>query len=394
MTQVTILGLGPGDEGFMTQDVRAFLACCDAIIGAKSVVDGLAADKPVFYEYDPEKVKEVLESHPEFKEVALVMRGDVGFYSGAKKLLQAFPDARLLPGMPSPVVFAAKLGVSWDDAALISLHGRNSNLLQTVSKNRKTFALSGGDNTAEKVIDKLCEYKMQVKVTVGTRLSYPDEKLFVGTPQELKGQSFDPLAILYIENENAIDIIRTGIPDEEFIRGDVPMTKSEVRAISLSKLALCADSVVWDIGAGTGSVSVECALSAHKGQVYAIEKKPEASELIRQNKIKFRTDNIEIVEGSAPQALADLPAPTHVFIGGSAGNLREILSLILEKNPAAKIVINAITLETQAEAKACGEMFNEFEAVSVNISRSRTAGDYHLMNALNPVWIFTMRGGK
>ena len=112
------------------------------------------------------------------------------------------------------------------------------------------------------------------------------------------------------------------------------MTKEEVRTVSLSKLRLTADSVCYDVGAGTGSLSVEMALRAHQGQVWAIEKKEDAVELIHRNKVKFAADNLEIVEGLAPEALKDLPAPTHAFIGGSSGNLKEIVKLLLEKEPS------------------------------------------------------------
>ncbi|MBO7047291.1 MAG: precorrin-6Y C5,15-methyltransferase (decarboxylating) subunit CbiT, partial [Spirochaetia bacterium] len=165
------------------------------------------------------------------------------------------------------------------------------------------------------------------------------------------------------------------------------------RTISVSKLALNADSVVWDIGAGTGSVSVECALAAYKGQVFAIEKEPDAVGLINQNKLKFRADNISIVSGTAPEVLNDLPAPTNAFIGGTGGNLRSILNILLDKNPCVRIVMNTVTLESQAEAFACAKEFgfDIFEAVSVNISRTKKAGSYNLMTAQNPVTVLVMQ---
>ena len=128
------------------------------------------------------------------------------------------------------------------------------------------------------------------------------------------------------------------------------MTKEEVRTVSLSKLCLTEDSVCYDVGAGTGSLSIEMALRAHQGKVWAVEKKEDAVELIRQNKVKFAAGNLEIIEGLAPEALTDLPAPTHAFIGGSSGNLKEIVKLLIEKNPQVRIVINCITLETVSEA--------------------------------------------
>lgn len=396
--KITVIGIGPGSEAMLTAEAKAVLAECDAVIGAKSVVESLHTVKPVFHEFLPQKVRTVLDVHPSVRHAAVVMRGDVGFYSGTKKLLDALDgyDVTLLPGISSIPAFAAKIQKSWDDAALISLHGRDTNLIHAVKSRCKVFALTGGENTVGTICHKLCDYGFgELPVTVGERLSYPDETITSGTAAELCERHFDSLSVMYIEHPDAVCRHRHGIPDEEFIRGDVPMTKSEVRTISMAKLGLSASAVVYDIGAGTGSVSVECALAAYDGQVYAIEKESDAAELIRQNKVKFRTDNLQVIEGTAPDALADLPAPTHVFIGGSSGNLREILAVLLKKNPDVRIVLNAVTVETQTEAAECAKYFGftEYETVSVNIARSRKVGRYHMMTAQNPVSVITLQGG-
>ena len=396
--KVTVIGIGPGNGDMLTAEAKAVLAECDTVIGAKSVAESLHTAKPVFHEFLPQKVRAVLDGHPSIRHAAVVMRGDVGFYSGTKKLLDVLDgyDVTLLPGISSIPAFAAKIQTSWDDAVLISLHGRDTNLIHTVSVNRKVFALTGGENTVDAICRKLCEYGFtELPVTVGERLSYPDETITFGTAAELCERHFDSLAVMYIEHPDALCRHRHGIPDEEFIRGDVPMTKSEVRTISMAKLDLPTNAVVYDIGAGTGSVSIECAWAAYDGQIYAIEKEADAAELIRQNKVKFRTDNLHVIEGLAPDALAELPAPTHVFIGGSSGNLREILTVLLEKNPDVRFVLNAVTVETQTEAAECAKEFGfrEYETVSVNISRSRKVGRYHMMTAQNPVSVITLQGG-
>ncbi|MBQ7298223.1 MAG: precorrin-6A reductase [Clostridia bacterium] len=397
--KVTIIGIGPGSEDCLTTEVKSALADCDAVIGAKSVAESLHTAKPVYHEFLPEKVRSVLESHPSIRHAAVVMRGDVGFYSGTKKLLAALEgyDVTLTPGISSVQAFAAKLGTSWDDAALISLHGRKCNLIHKVKTNRKVLALTGGENTVDVICRKLCEYDLsELPVTVGERLTHPDERITHGSAAELTQKSFESLSVLYIENESAVRCHRHGIPDEEFLRGDVPMTKSEVRTISMAKLDLPTDAVVYDIGAGTGSVSVECALAAYDGQVYAIEKEADATELIRQNKLKFGCENLHVIEGVAPDALDTLPIPTHAFIGGSSGNLREIIAVLLEKNPNVRIVINAVTVETQTETAECAKVFGfeEYETVSVNIARSRKLGRYHMMTAQNPVSVITLQGGN
>ena len=397
--KISVVGIGPGGADYLTAQAKAALESCDAVIGARSVTETLQINKPCFAEYLPQKVGDLLKNHPTIRRPAIVMRGDTGFFSGAKKLLEELKgeDTEVLPGIASPVLFAAKLGISWDDAALVSLHGREMNLIRTAARNAKTFVLAGGDHTPDRIFEKLCEYGMErLSCAVGERLSYPDEAVTRGTAEDLKNGHYDPLSIVYIENNLPEKGVRSGIPDEELIRGGVPMTKAEVRAVSLAKLAPERDSVVWDIGAGTGSVSVECALAAYDGRVYAVEKNPEGVELIRQNKLKFKTDNLYEVEGTAPEALADLPAPTHAFIGGSGGNLNEILKTVYEKNPAAAVVINAVTLETQAEVLECVKTLSpaSFEAVCLNATRARQMGKYHLTAAQNPVWIYTLRGGN
>ena len=394
--EITLIGIGPGNTGMLTLEAQKAIEKCDAVIGAASVVEALNTRKPCFTEYTPSKVRQVLESHPSIRCAAVVFRGDTGFFSGAAEMIREFKDEyiKVIPGISSLSALSAKLGVSWDNAACISLHGRDGNFVGTVEKNRKVFLLTGGENTPSAVCRKLTEYGFgDLSCAVGERLSYPDEKITRGSAASLSDSGFDPLSVVLVENPNAISAVRSGIDDAEFIRGDVPMTKAEVRAISVAKLSLNTDSVMWDIGAGTGSVSVECALAAYNGKVFAIEKESDAIELIRQNKVKFRADNITVVSGCAPDALEELPVPTHAFIGGTGGNLRTILNVLLAKNPNVRIVMNTVTMESQAEAFSCAKEygFGDFEAVSVNISRTRKAGSYNLMTAQNPVTVFVMQ---
>ena len=174
------------------------------------------------------------------------------------------------------------------------------------------------------------------------------------------------------------------------------MTKCEVRSISLSKLRLTCDAVVWDVGAGTGSVSVEAALQAADGEVYAIEKKEEAVKLLKENKRKFGADNLTVVQGFAPEALLELPVPSHAFIGGSSGNLKEILEILLARNPGVRIVINAIALETVAEAVECLKTLPvcDTDIVSVSVGKAKEVGSYHMMMGQNPVYIISCTGGE
>ena len=181
--------------------------------------------------------------------------------------------------------------------------------------------------------------------------------------------------------------------DEGFIRGEIPMTKSEVRAVSVSKLELCRDNIVYDIGAGTGSVSVEAALKVPEGHVYAFEQKEEGCALIRANAEKAGVKNLTVVPGKAPESLYGYPAPDRVFLGGSSGNMEEILDLVTELNPAVQLVINVIALESLSQAM---EWFRkkgwEPEVVCMQVSRAAKRGPYHMMQAQNPIYVLTAQG--
>ena len=237
------------------------------------------------------------------------------------------------------------------------------------------------------------------RVSVGERLSYPDEKITCGTAAELASREFDKLSVALIENPAPDAVVTHGLPDEVFLREMdpahvVPMTKSEVRAVCLSKLALTERAVCWDVGAGTGSVSIEMALQAKRGRVYAVERQEDALALLARNKAAFSAGNLEIVSGTAPAACEALPAPTHMFLGGTAGNLNGILDAALRKNPHVRIVATAVTLESVGALAARMADFEKAECVSLQAARARTAGSYHLMQGQNPVYIFTMQNRR
>lgn len=189
--------------------------------------------------------------------------------------------------------------------------------------------------------------------------------------------------------------------DEWFIRGSVPMTKSEIRAVSLSKLELHDGCVLWDIGAGTGSVSVEAALSCPGCLVAAFEKKAEAVELIRKNREKAAAGNLWIVEGEAPDSFRQLDCPgfesvrrvTHAFLGGTSGRMEPVIGALLKLNPGIRIVINTITLESTASALECLKRYGiEAEILSMQIAKAEKAGPYHMMKGQNPVYIISFGG--
>ena len=399
--KVTVVGIGPGSREAMTLAVRRSLEEADCLIGAKRMLEAsLRPGQTVFDAVAPTKIAEYIQNHPEFHQFAVAMSGDVGFFSGTKKLLPLLEncDVTVLPGLSSMVYLCAKLGTFYEDVRPVSLHGREHDIVPDIKKHRRVFTLVGGENGMGLLCKQLTEAGLGgVKISVGENLSYPQERITVGTAAELAEKTFDSLSVALIENETADPIVTHGLPDEAFQRTEsVPMTKSEVRSVCLSKLALTEHAICWDVGAGSGSVAIEMALQAVSGQVFAIERKDTAVKLLRENTRRFHLNNLTIVPGLAPDACSCLPAPTHVFIGGSAGNMRQILEEILNKNPNARIVATAVTLESMAELTQCMKAipFAYTEVVSMTVARDRKAGPYHLMMGQNPIFIFTMQGGN
>lgn len=400
--EVFIAGIGPGSEALQTQEVRAAIRRADCLIGARRMLDAVAGPQQLAIDaIAPEAIASHIAQHPECGVFCVVMSGDTGFYSGTKKLLPLLKACRVqvLPGLSSMSYLCARVGVSYEDAVPVSLHGRDFDIAREVRRRRKVFTLVGGDGGMQALCERLTQAGLgHVRIAVGERLSYPDEAITRGTAQELRSHTFDKLSAALIENDTPGEIVTPGLPDEAFFRelepGKlVPMTKSEVRSICLSKLRLTPNAVCWDVGAGTGSVSIEMARLCADGFVYAIEKNEQAQALLEKNRESFSASNMQIIPGLAPEACRDLPAPTHAFLGGTSGSVRDILALLLEKNPRVRIVATAVTLESVSALSACMEDFEIAECVSVQVSKASPLGQYHLMQAQNPVYIFTLQNG-
>ena len=233
---------------------------------------------------------------------------------------------------------------------------------------------------------------------IGENLSYENEVITKGSVKYLANRMYGSLAVILIENDYPDMVITHGLPDSIFKRsngekGIIPMTKSEIRSICLSKLGLTKESVCWDIGSGTGSVSIEMALKSKNGHVYAIEKDPDAVMLSKENAVKLHANNLTVIQGEASEICPKLPTPTHVFIGGCSGKIDEIISLLFSRNSEIKIVSTAVSVETIAELNRITHQyaFSETEVVLVQTAQGKELGSHRLMLGGNPVYIFSMR---
>ena len=393
---VTLIGMGSGKWEALSAQAQQAVRSAGLVFGAKRLLVGLPPECTArqFALYQPADILETLAQNSG-QDAAVLYSGDTGFYSGASGLLTPLRalgiPARVYPGVSSIQMISAALARPWQDWKLVSAHGCACDPVAECMMNRSVFFLTGGTETPASLCQKLTDAGMgEAHGVVGENLGTEAEAIRYGSAAELAGQSFAPLSVLLVENFDLPQLRAPGFPDESFIRSEVPMTKQEVRAAALAKLAVMPTDTLWDVGAGTGSVSVELALAAPKGRVYAVECEPDACELIRKNRAKFHACNLILIEGRAPDVLADLPAPDAVFIGGTKGGMEAVLDEVLGKNPNARICISAIALETLGAAIAALTARGlTAEVTQIAVSRTKPAGRLHLLMANNPIFLIT-----
>ena len=388
---ITLIGIGPGGPESLTIQAKKTIERADLLMGADRMLSALpesGAERIAVYL--PDEILSVLETrHP--RTPCVLYSGDPGFWSGASLLVRRLEEKnipfRVLPGLSSVQVLAARLGRDWKDWTFLSAHGQYPDILSRLKAGRPVFCLTGGKDGPAALCRQLTDAGLgDLTITVGEDLSYPGERVTTASAGSLTERTFAPLNVVLAESAEHCPSRTPGLPDSAFLRGDTPMTKQEVRAVLLSKLAVRPSDVCWDIGAGTGSVSVELALCGK--EVWAVEQDAEACALIRKNRTKFCAWNLRLVQGRAPEALDALPPPDKVFVGGSEGQLRPILRAACEKNPNLRVCISAITLETAHEAmEELSALGLEPEAVQLSVSRTRRAGRKHLLLAQNPVFL-------
>lgn len=393
--KVYLIGTGADGRKTLTAEAEKALDEAQIYIGAERMLSAVTAEnKPRFCACGSEKIRDYIDAHNEYSCAAVLLSGDISFYSGARRLRGMLGGHKIvgIPGISSLSYMCARLGIPIEETETVSLHGREGSICARVRDSKYTFVLLGGRESAADIAQRLCDFGMgNCVMHIASRLGYDDERIISAAAAEADTAGIDRLCAVMIENNGARNIIGRHIEDDEFIRGGVPMTKSEVRAVSIAKLSTGIDSVVYDIGAGTGSVAIEASLRSHDIKVYAIERSDEGIGLIEKNRRLFGADNVFPIHGSAPEALCGLPAPTNVFIGGSGGRLYEILKAVTENAPSAQIVINTVALNSAAEVlSAAAELGLDYEVTSVTAARSKRIGGYDMMTGLNPVYIFNL----
>ncbi len=399
--RIVLAGYGPGAPETVTDEVKTALERADAVFGAARLTDPLCVRRK-YAMYRAEEIIRVLEEDPGIRSAVILFSGDSGSYSGARSMVAALrtwdekAEIRILPGISAVSCLAARLAESYDDAQIISIHGRKNGktmnrLLTMVRYHRKTYVLLSGEEDVRDIGEMLNTAGIDGTVFIGADLTGPGERIIKLKPAEAAGYHGQGSLTALIVNEAAEK--RPIVPvrrDEAFIRERVPMTKESIRHESILRLDLREGDVVYDIGGGTGSVALEIASLDPSLTVYTFERDPDACRLIEENAKHLMVSNVTVICGEAPEALSGVETPDRVFIGGSGGHLREILDALKTGDRKIRCVINAVTMETIEEV---GRLIRESDASDAEIvqlacSQVKEIGGYHMMQAQNPVMIY------
>ncbi|MBI4653861.1 MAG: precorrin-6y C5,15-methyltransferase (decarboxylating) subunit CbiE [Nitrospirae bacterium] len=439
MNKIYVIGIGyrPLDKG-----ARKVILNSSVILASKRLFEVFKSYKE--YEKVKDKIKVINNvdetinfiksliasriTHHASRAIVLLASGDPMFFGIGRRIVNEFANdiIEILPDLSSVQVAFSKIKETWSDAFFISLHGgpdpkkrrkleyKIKDIPFLLTKYSKLAILTDKENNPS-VIAKILNSKSltlnsELKMFVCEKLGYLDERIIKGTPHEIAGMLFtDPNVVIIKKSEDEkmrrcedVKISTSqlpnfstsgfcfGIREDEIQHSRGLITKDEVRAVTIHKLRLPPKGVFWDIGAGSGSVSIEVARLYPELKVFAIERDEEQVNHIKENMIRHNTSNIEIIKGNAPEILSNLPEPDRVFIGGSSGRIKEIIEFVSNKISSGVIVINATTIETLNGAIQHLEN-NEFNVgvSEISVSRVKTMGGKRHMNALNTIFVIT-----
>lgn len=405
MSTLTIVGIGPGSADYFMPAARKKMQNAHTVIAARRIlpmlqdVCGESQTQFVVMGKIKDTFMQIDTLLREDRDVALVVSGDPLMYSLFKTIcndeISRNWNMEIIPGIGSLQMLGAAFGETMEDAQIVSVHGRKKSagsVALCVTENPKVFFLCSKEQGPGWLSQIMLDYHLDdVTVYAGSNLSYEDQMLVSGTPEEMVKKEYPALCVAMIKNPNPRQVVRPCfLSDSDFERGKTPMTKEEIRVLILHKMKLHPDDVVWDIGAGTGSISIECARQVPFGAVYSVERDETAVGLIEKNKEKFGTDHLMVYHGDAAEQVKNLPMPDKVFIGGSGGKLEQIMETIAEFHNNIRVTVSAVTLETIAEAnEILGKYDPEYDVIQATVGRGRKIGNYHIMDTNNPVMIFT-----
>lgn len=397
MYRLTIVGGGPGTPEYLLPAAKEAIERAGWVFADRRYLSFISHPRVEVFG-DIYAAVEQIRGRLDVCDVTVLVSGSPVFYSLTGLLMKQIPEAQvdIIPGIGSLEYLAARCLKTTEQAVFLSLHGRRMApevLIGQIRQHPQCYFLCDRMHTPAWLADRLCENGLKdVEMAVGSRLGYTDERIVMASACKISGQTFDELSVVGVFNaswrgENDMNGIL--LTDDAFMRDQVPMTRAEVRWCILGKLGLKKDGILWDIGAGTGSVTVECARHMPFGHIYAVEKNGRAVNLIEKNVEKHQLSNVTVIHGEASQVMDTLPKPTHVFVGGVGKSLKPVLKAIQKLGGDIRVVVSAVTMETAALALEClDQTWKDVEITQIGISHGRALGSYHLLEPANPVTLF------
>jgi precorrin-6B C5,15-methyltransferase / cobalt-precorrin-6B C5,C15-methyltransferase len=396
MIPVHIIGLGMSPED-LTPKALKVIEAAEVLAGGRRQLEYFASrgGERIVLGKDLAAAFQAIREAAARQRVVVLASGDPNYYGIGRRLTEFLgPDQVVVhPNITAVQSACALLKISWEDAVVVSLHGRGKEkLTEVLGRADKIMMYTAGAETPGEVAKLLQAsglpgYKMGVLEDLGAE----SQKVTWLSPAEAAEQTFSPLnmVVLLREAGQELDSLHLGLPEAALAHEAGLITKAEVRAVVLAKLQLRPGQILWDVGAGCGSVGLEASLLLPGGRVIAVEQQPERVRQIRTNKSRFGVHNLEVVEGSAPDCLIDLPRPDRVFIGGGGRRLARILEVVQSRlRPRGRIVVTATLLTTLHTASDILQSQGwAAEICQVQVSRSRNLGNSAYLQALNPVWI-------
>ena len=435
-----MVGVGPGSGDYLTPAAKEAVLAAEVLVGGRKAMAlcSVPGKEQRLIGSDLEGALAYIDEARQSKRVAVLLSGDPGFYSLLPRLSQRLGSGgiRVIPGISSLQLACARLGIKWEGLAVVSVHGRGLDSLAEIAGAKRAAVLTSPKNPPGAVCRRLLELGSRFgQAWVLTDLGLAGERIAHGSLETIAGQqrgSGNSILILLQEEpepgwlpadrlsfgaspggtgeaiggEGAagagedpsayLDVVTPGLPDKLFRRGAAAMSQEEVRALALCKARLKRGMVVYEIGAGTGSWTVEAARLVAPGTVWAVEKNPAAAALVRANLLKFGITNVRLVEGDAPDACCGWPPADCLLIGGSGGRLREILGLAGGwLSPGGRVVISAVTPDSFSGAWQALQdgRWDDQDTVMISLARVASRGGAQIWSGENPVFILSARLG-
>lgn len=427
MNKVYIIGVGAEGAASLSPRAMELMRQAGLLVGGERLLAMFpeAKAQTLAIKKDLRVIVKAIRDNINQKRIVVLASGDPNFFGIARYLIEQLgkDSIEIIPGISSMQLAFARIKESWEDAVFLSVHASPlEGILEFTKNNDKICLFTGGQNTPDAIARFLLDRGItDFKAFVCQDLGSEKEKTSEGSLEQLSRLKFSPLNVMIlmrsgtlgarhavpcgkdtgyriedIEERKQNSLHGFGVPDGEFHQLKFEkglITKMEVRAVSMAKMGIREDSVVWDIGAGSGAISIEASFLARRGKIFAIEKEEERLNIIRRNTEKFHSGNIQVVKAYAPEGLESLPEPDSVFIGGSGGKMEEILDICCQRlKKGGRIVANIATLENLTLViEKLEEKGLDTEIVYLSAARGKKIKDLHRLEGMNPVFIVSAR---